>query len=122
MADDVVRLLDHLQLRRAHLVGYSMGGDIANKVRERHPLRLYTITMGGVGRGVLKGWTTSDFDYRRIAESRERGEGLKVLFREPNGAGRRTLSESEIEEWNNYFMQGQDQFALAAVIRAYPDL
>lgn len=122
MADDVVRLLDHLRIRRAHIIGYSMGGDIANKVRERHPSRLITATMGGVGRGVTKGWTTSDFDHIKIAESLERGEGLKVLFSEPDGAGRRRLSPDELDKMNQRFMKGQDQFALAAVIRAYADL
>lgn len=122
MADDVVRLLDHLHIRRTHVVGYSMGGDIANKVREMYPSRLLTVTMGGVGKGVTKGWTTSDFNYMEIAESLERGDGLKVLLGEPNGAGRRPLSASEIEEMNRTIMEGQDPLALAAVIRAYPDL
>src|SRR5262245_64521390 len=32
MADDVIRLLDHLKIEKAHIVGYSMGGMIAMKV------------------------------------------------------------------------------------------
>lgn len=122
MAADVVRLLDHLQISRSHVVGYSMGGDIANKVRAMYPARLLTVTMGGVGKGVTKGWTTSDFDYMKIAESLEQGKGMAVLLKEPNGAGRRRLSASEIEETNRTIMEGQDPLALAAVIRAYPDL
>jgi pimeloyl-ACP methyl ester carboxylesterase len=122
MADDIRRLLDHLKLRRAHVIGYSMGGDIANKARERHPSRLITVTLGGIGRGATSGWTTSDFNVLELARSLECGDGLKPLFREPGGAGRKIPPESEIEKMNARIMEGQDPLALAAVIRAYAGL
>lgn len=40
MADDVVRLLDHLHVRRAHLVGHSMGALVAANVAARYPERV----------------------------------------------------------------------------------
>ena len=46
MVNDVVRLLDHLQIQRAHVVGYSMGGGIALKLLETHPDRLLSVTSG----------------------------------------------------------------------------
>lgn len=46
MVDDVVRLLDHLGIRKAHVVGYSMGGSIALKLLETHPQRLLSVTSG----------------------------------------------------------------------------
>jgi pimeloyl-ACP methyl ester carboxylesterase len=49
MAEDVRRLLDHLELERAHVVGYSMGAKIANTFRSRHPQRVITLTLGGYG-------------------------------------------------------------------------
>ena len=49
MIEDARRLLDHLQIERAHVVGYSMGAIIANKLREQHPERLLTVTLGGYG-------------------------------------------------------------------------
>ncbi|MEM7342319.1 MAG: alpha/beta hydrolase [Actinomycetota bacterium] len=39
-ADDVVALLDVLRIRRAVLVGYSMGGAIAQLAAHRHPRRI----------------------------------------------------------------------------------
>ncbi|MCC3264834.1 alpha/beta fold hydrolase [Arthrobacter gengyunqii] len=44
MADDVVGLLDHLQVDRAHMAGMSMGGMIAQSVAAHYPDRVLTLT------------------------------------------------------------------------------
>jgi pimeloyl-ACP methyl ester carboxylesterase len=49
MVRDVVRLLDHLKIERAHVVGYSMGGSIANQLLIGYPARLLTVTLLGAG-------------------------------------------------------------------------
>lgn len=49
MIGDVVRLMDHLKLRSAHIVGYSMGGMIALKLAVLHPDRVRSTTLGGMG-------------------------------------------------------------------------
>lgn len=49
MVDDMVRLLDHLQLQRVHMVGYSMGGMITLKLATQHPQRLHSAVIGGMG-------------------------------------------------------------------------
>jgi pimeloyl-ACP methyl ester carboxylesterase len=49
MADDVVRLMDHVGVDRADLFGYSMGGAISIRAMVRHPERFRTVTLGGVG-------------------------------------------------------------------------
>lgn len=43
MADDVVAVLDHLDVRKAHLLGHSLGGMIATGVAVRHPERVASL-------------------------------------------------------------------------------
>lgn len=43
MAADVVRLLDHLKIERAHLIGYSSGAFIAGYVAATHPDRVRSV-------------------------------------------------------------------------------
>lgn len=55
MADDVVRLLDHLGLERAHYLGYSMGARIGLAAASRRPERLRRMVLGG-----LSSWGGND--------------------------------------------------------------
>jgi pimeloyl-ACP methyl ester carboxylesterase len=52
LADDVAKLLDHLEIDNAHVVGASMGGMIAQVLSASHPERVTSLAviMSGTGR------------------------------------------------------------------------
>ena len=49
MADDVAALMDALEIERAHLLGLSMGGMIAQEFALRHAGRLHRLVLSGCG-------------------------------------------------------------------------
>src|SRR5665648_495242 len=49
MAEDALRLLDHLGIERADVLGYSMGARIAAFLVLRHPERVRSVILGGLG-------------------------------------------------------------------------
>ena len=55
MGQDVVRLLDHLEIGRAHIVGYSLGAIITAKLVTTNPDRFLTVTLGG--HSGVRSWT-----------------------------------------------------------------
>ena len=62
MVEDVVRLMDHLHIAKAQVVGYSMGGMIAMKLAVTHPERVSTLVLGGMG------WHKADAPMNRFWE------------------------------------------------------
>jgi aminoacrylate hydrolase len=64
-AGDTLRLMDHLQLGRVHLVGHSTGGAIAQMVAAGHPDRIASLVLGGT-------WARPDARFRQLFEFRAR--------------------------------------------------
>ncbi|UCE32344.1 MAG: pyrimidine utilization protein D [Burkholderiales bacterium] len=63
MTDDLLRLLDHLGIDRAHLVGHSTGGAIGQTLAVTHPERLASMI-------IYASWTRADPFFRRVFEAR----------------------------------------------------
>ena len=55
MAEDARRLLDHLGIERADVMGYSMGARITAFLALNHPDRVRRAIFGGLGYGMVKG-------------------------------------------------------------------
>ncbi len=55
MAEDARRLLDHLSIREAHVMGFSMGARIAAFLALAHPARVKSIVFGGLGINMIRG-------------------------------------------------------------------
>ena len=59
MAADVVSLMDALRIKRAHVVGHSTGGAIAQVLAIDHPDRLASVVLSAT-------WTKADAYFRRL--------------------------------------------------------
>jgi pimeloyl-ACP methyl ester carboxylesterase len=79
MSLDIARLLDHVGIEQAHIVGYSMGAGIVGKLREMHPERFKSMCIGGgAGYNRTEGASPTAI---ALAESLERGEGFMPMYR-----------------------------------------
>jgi pimeloyl-ACP methyl ester carboxylesterase len=119
MAEDVIRLLDHLRIKKAHVVGYSMGAIITAKLLATHPDRLLTATLGG--HSGIRDDSRSQF-YEELATSLEQGKGFGPLIVALTPPGRPKPSAEQIQMINVALMRTNDQVALAAVVRGFRGL
>ncbi len=55
MAEDVRALLDHLNIERADVMGYSMGARISAFLAVNHPARVRAVILGGLGIRLVDG-------------------------------------------------------------------
>ncbi len=55
MAEDACRLLDHLGIENAHVIGYSMGSRLAAFLGLQHPARVRSAIFGGLGANMMHG-------------------------------------------------------------------
>lgn len=122
MVADAVRLLDHLEITQAHIVGYSMGAMIANKLLAEHPERFLTATLGGAG------WVKVNDEraafLNDLAESLDREEGIGPLLARltPEGRPQPNTNHLRFRLVSKAFGLVNDQKALAAVARAMNEL
>lgn len=55
MAEDARRLLDHLGIAQAHVMGYSMGARIGSFLAIKHPERVKSLIISGMGINLVRG-------------------------------------------------------------------
>jgi 3-oxoadipate enol-lactonase len=79
MANDVVKLLDLLEIRRAHLVGHSMGAAIAAYLATRYPDRVRSVTL--IAGPFSEDTTAFTRDEGGFAADVEQGRGMMKLLR-----------------------------------------
>lgn len=107
MADDVVRLLDHLEIEKADVFGYSMGGGVATALLVRAPERVRAMVVGGIGTNLI------------AEEGDAQTQQLFGVMRDALlAAGPSTVTGPMKTVRNLYSSQGQDLVALAAWLGA----
>jgi pimeloyl-ACP methyl ester carboxylesterase len=55
MAGDISALMDHLNIARADVMGYSLGSRMTAVLAQREPQRLRSAILGGIGMGLIEG-------------------------------------------------------------------
>jgi pimeloyl-ACP methyl ester carboxylesterase len=119
MALDIVRLLDHAGVERAHIGGYSLGAHIVAQLLTLHPERFLGAILGGsCGR---RRWTNED-DRRVEVEAAETETGVmrsQIARLWPPGA--RPPTDDELRARSAKYLAGNDRRALAAVRRSNRD-
>ncbi|MBI2422924.1 MAG: alpha/beta hydrolase [Candidatus Hydrogenedentes bacterium] len=119
MVNDVIRLMDHLQLPKAHVIGYSMGGFITLKMIAMYPDRLLSAAPCAAG------WAEDTPEERArvegLAASLEAGKGYGPLFAilEPGG---KEPSALKVAAANAALNKMNDPKIMAKVIRSLQDL
>jgi pimeloyl-ACP methyl ester carboxylesterase len=119
MVEDAIRLLDHLKIDKAHIVGYSMGAIITLNLLVTHPDRVLSATLGGSG-GIRE--NSSPLFFGILAESLEQGKGIGPLIEVLTPPGKPRPTEEEIKKINQNLISSNDTKALAAVIRGMKNL
>ncbi len=88
LVEDVIRLMDHLKIKKAHIVGYSMGGIITAKLLATHPDRTLSGTLGGMG------WLREGSAEQKFFAASKSDQPVGVCFR---SLAKLALSEKEIK-------------------------
>ena len=117
MAVDLDRLLDHLDIESADLVGYSMGAEIALKLTTHLPHRVSSLVIGGSGWSRAEGYAL----YERLAASLETDRSFGALIRELAPPDAPAPSDEEIRALDE-MLAGNDIDALVAVARGMDGL
>jgi pimeloyl-ACP methyl ester carboxylesterase len=123
MAADVIRLLDHLKLQKAHLIGYSSGAFIAGHVAANHRDRVISVVYGGQAPVVKELMKPGDFsDCEHFAKAVEDGKGLGSYLIAVTPKGRPKPTEEQAKVFAKILYDGKDVKAFAAAGRGFKDL
>ena len=115
MATDPIRLMDHLGIKRAHLVGYSMGGGLVMKAAVANPERIITAILGG--HAGYRDWEPGDEKYYQdSARELETDVPFRSLVSSPGLTGSKP-SEEQIRALSATLAAENDVKALAALRR-----
>ena len=113
---DAIRLLDHLRIEKAHVVGYSLGGIIALKLLTTHPQRFLSAVVGGAAYRRARG---NDADQATEAAAREIEGGVyRALIVSTAPTDEPPPAEEAIRARSREIAASSDVRAHAALMRA----
>jgi pimeloyl-ACP methyl ester carboxylesterase len=118
MGQDVVRLLDHLHIARAHIVGHSMGAGITAKLLTTDPDRFLTATLSGSA-GRQQPWTPEAAAAAEVeAVEFEQGIPFRSVILRTAPTDRPKPTDEQIQERSRQLLARNDRLAMAAIVRS----
>ena len=120
MARDVVRLLDHLSIPKAHIIGYSMGAGTILQLLTMNPERFLTAVLGASA-GRFGPWTDANQREADLEASEREKECIsrsQVIRLAPTSGPKPTEEDLQRLSKACFANPNQDRFALAAVARS----
>jgi pimeloyl-ACP methyl ester carboxylesterase len=82
LAEDLRLLLDHLDIRSAHVVGHSFGGAVALAFAIRHPIRVRSLTLADAWVPTLQPWPGRTTRWSNL-QARLMQSGIEIDHRTP---------------------------------------
>lgn len=125
LEEDMIRLMDHLEIDKAHIVGYSMGAFITGNLMLDHPERVLSATLIG-GTPLTKAQNYPEHPLNRLledtADALNRGEGMTPLIAWFWPGEQPKPTQEELAPISQQILVGQNTYALQACMRSISDL
>jgi pimeloyl-ACP methyl ester carboxylesterase len=116
MGEDVIRLLDHLEIARVHLVGHPMGAVVSAYVAARHPDRVATASL--IAAPFFEDSATAARALAPVVAELEAGGGFRAFLKRFAPELPDTLAAAVSTE----MVATSDRTMLSGILRRFPDL
>lgn len=120
MAKDIINLMDHLKIEKAHIAGYSLGGFLTVYLTATYPDRIICSVPCGAGWAAPGSASISLTD--EIATALESGQGITPLIKALTPAGQPQPTQEQLDSMNKMLTAMNDPLALAGVARGLKNL
>ena len=123
MVRDVVNLLNHLNISKAHVVGFSMGSIIAGNLQLNYPDRVISTVLGGAmvatkkrneEMGIVSAMKNTESDITN-------GKGMysMIMWLDLPINNKPPISDQQALGIGRFLMQGNDSIAIISVLKAF---
>ena len=116
MVKDAERLLAHLKIEQADVLGYSMGAGLAGRFAMLYPQRTRSLVMGGAGLMPDAAFTAV---FTELATTLEKQGSMAPLVRALTPPGAPQPSNFQVRSADMVMMGMNDSRALAAMVRGF---
>ena len=122
MALDVIRLMDHLKIPKAQLVGYSMGAFIVGYIAAVHPDRVISAVYGGQVPLVIGAPPSGSLETAVFAKAAEEGKGMGSYILEVLSPRGFKPTPEQADVLAEFILKGKDVKSLAAAGLSFDEL